>query len=121
MSDGDRLLKLIGIALVAFILFAVLTGVLAAMNPDIGLDEAETVWTADRANETHLLITYEDGPAIPADELVVSVDGYDRHGLWSGEVRPGDESLVRVGPNSRVRLYRLDERGPRTLLDEWKL
>lgn len=122
MSDSDKILKLVGVALIAFIVIAVLTGILAAMNPDIGtLGPGETDWSGDRINETHFQITYEEGPAIPSDELVVSVDGYDRHGAWSGRVVPGDSGAVRVAPDSVVRLYWLSESGPRDRLAEWTL
>ena len=120
--EDDRLLKLVGIALVAFIGVALLTGVLAAMNPDAGQPEIdETTWSHERVNETHVRIDYDDGPTLQTEELVVSVDGYTRRVTWTGRVAPGDSGLVRAAPDRIVRVYWTDGRGPRELLASWRV
>lgn len=118
--NEDRLLQLVGIALVGFIGLAVVTGILVAIDP--GSDDggpSETEWSGSALNATHFEIVYVDGAPLPADSLIVSVDGYQRHGTWSGQVRPGDTGLVRVSEDSVVRLYWVAESGPRELLADW--
>lgn len=122
MSDDDRLLILVGVALVAFIGIALVTGVLAAMNPDVGEPRIEdTEWSEERVNETHVRVTYDDGPPLDVAEVVVSVDGYTREVSWTERITPGDSGLLRASPDRIVRVYWTDGSGPRELLASWRV
>lgn len=122
MTDGDRLLNLGGIAIGLLILAMI--GVLAItfVEPPSGgtTGSPPTEWTAERVNQTHVRITHAGGESVPANRLVVYVEGYDRRVTWNGMISEGDSGVVRARRGQLVRLYWLTERGERIRLESWR-
>lgn len=117
-DDGDRVLTVIGAAIVLFILAAVVALAIAAAS-DTATDAPDASWELDRVNGTHVRIVHAGGEPVDADRLVVSVDGYERTVTWDGEIAEGDGGILIAGTDTVVKLYWTRERRPRTLLASW--
>lgn len=81
IDDGDRLLDLFGVVLVVFIIVSVGILVLAAMNAPSqqSANEPNVNWTLQRINATHVQISHDGGDPVSSSELIVTVDGIERH------------------------------------------
>ncbi|WP_049899210.1 type IV pilin [Halococcus agarilyticus] len=105
-DDGDRLLNVIGAALVVALVVVIVVGVVIAVNvPANRVDPPDAEWSFHQANETHVRITHDAGEAVDGAALVVTVDGYSRHPPWSREVRAGEAVAVEASRSQVVRLY----------------
>lgn len=119
LDDGDRLLNLAGIALVAFILIGVGTIVIAGLNAGNTTGAPDAEWTLVRVNDTHVQLGHVGGSNVSASNLVVTVDGDERATGWQGQVGRGDVSLFPAPPNATVRLYWTNAQEERILLETW--
>jgi hypothetical protein len=123
MSDdtGDRLLNLFGVVLALFLVVGIVGVVLAGLGgPSEDADAApETDWSLERLNGSHVQLTHGGGDAVPASDLVVTVDGVRRRVSWDGLVTDGDSGTVRADRGLLVQLYWTTERGERIKLHEW--
>ncbi|PSQ19172.1 hypothetical protein BRD00_02705 [Halobacteriales archaeon QS_8_69_26] len=119
LDDGDRLLDLVGVALVAFILVGAGMVVVAGLNAgnDAGAPDAD--WTLVRVNDSHVQVGHLGGDAARADHLSLTVDGTERTTGWEGNVTQGDVALVRADPGATARLYWTSDDGDRILLETW--
>lgn len=122
MGDDDRLLDYLGVFVAVTLLLMVGALVLAfAGAPGDRTAEAPGAeWSLERVNDTHVRVVHAGGRPVPADRLVVTVDGYRRRPTWSGLVSRGDATLVRAGTDLLVRLYWTTDRGDRVLLATWR-
>ena len=120
-ASGDRLLNLFGVVLALFLVVGVVGVVLAGIGGQTeDLDSAPEVdWSLERLNDSHVRLTHGGGPAVPASDLVVTVDGVRRRVSWTGLVTDGDSGTVRADPGMLVQLYWTTERGERIKLREW--
>jgi hypothetical protein len=123
IDDGERILDLIGIILVMFIIVSVGILILAAMNvpSQRSADEPEVDWALTRTNATHVQITHDSGEPVPASELIVTVNGFERRVTWSGLISQGDSGVVRGDRQQVVRLYWTGGLGDRSLLASWEI
>lgn len=121
MIDDDRLLDVVGVALVAFIVLAVAVLVLAgATAPERQLpDRPEANWTIERTGPAEVVITHAGGDPVAADELVVGVGGVERSTGRADELTEGDSIAVAARTGQPVRLYWIAGRDERVLLAEW--
>lgn len=120
IDDGDRLLDLIGVALILFIVLALGVIVLAASNAPYDDDTPDTEWTFDRVNESYVQITHAGGDSIESENLVIDVDGITRNPGWSGPVSPGDSAIIRAERGQPISIYWTGGRGDRAVLEEWR-
>ncbi|MFB6219511.1 MAG: hypothetical protein ABEH77_10130 [Halobacteriaceae archaeon] len=103
--DEDTLLTLAGAGLVAFLAVGVGVGALAAVTADErGGNVPEAEWELERVNGSHVRITHAGGDPVPADDLVVRVEGYPRETGWSGVVEEGDATTVEASEGQTVKL-----------------
>lgn len=120
LDDGDRILNLVGAALVlALLLSLALLVVVASEGPATGAGP-DAEWTAARVNETHVRITHAGGERVHASDLVVTVGGRERHVSWTGVLTRGSSGVVHARAQRVVRLYWLPENGNRKLLARWQ-
>jgi hypothetical protein len=120
--EGDRLLNALGVVLAAFIVVGIVGVVLAGMggpSTDVA-DAPDAEWTLDRVNDSHVRITHRGGDAVPAADLVVTVDGVRRRVSWDGLVAEGDAGTVRAGQGMIVDLYWTNDVGERIELRSWQ-
>ena len=120
-DDGDRLLRLAGIGLVAGILIAF--GVMAAAfaaGPSGDPGVANTTWQLDRVNDPHVRIVLAEGEPVRGEDLVVTVDSYERQASPPRVVAENDSFLVEYRSNQVLRLYHDPGRGDSTLLGAWR-
>lgn len=122
-DDGDRILNLVGVALVLAILAALVVLVLGAMSAPTSEapDEGPTVdWRLERINETHVQLVHDGGEPVPTSDLLVTVDGSPRHPTWSAAtLSEGDRAVLLVRTEQTVRLYWTGTPGDRDLLERW--
>lgn len=120
-DEGDRLLNIIGAALVVALVVVVAVGIVIAVNvPANRVSPPEGDWTFRQINATHVQVTYESGEPITASSLVVSVDGYTRHPSWNGRVGEGDATAVQAARGQLVRVYWDGGRSDRVRLARWQ-
>lgn len=121
-DDGDRLLNVLGVVLGLFIVVGIAGVVLAGIGgPSTGTDGApDADWTLDRINESHVQLVHRGGDAVPATDLVVTVDGVRRRASWGGLVDEGDAGVVRADRGMVVQLYWTNDVGERIKLAEWR-
>lgn len=120
--DGDRLLTVLGIVLVLGVVgAAVFVGALIVNPPENPHDAPDADWRVDRINETSVRIVHAGGKPIPAEELLVTVDGNRRAFAASGRIATGDGLVVPAARGSNVELYWTGGRGGPVLLTRWGL
>ena len=119
LDDGDRILDLVGIALVGLILVGAGMIVVAGLNAGDSAGAPESDWKLVRVNETHVQVGHVGGEATRARNLTVTVDGNERPTTWDGNVSRGDVTLVRADPGATVRLYWTSSNDDRILLETW--
>ena len=123
-DDGgrDRALDVAGVVIVLTLLAMV--GVMALAFADASRGETSAgpnvEWTTERVDETHVRIAHAGGEAVPADRLVVTVEGNRRRVSWSGTISEGDSGVVRVRGDRELRLYWTTEQGERIRLESWR-
>lgn len=121
-DDGDRILTLFGIGLVIAILAALgvlVLGAMSAPSPDAPAGGPDADWRLERLNETHVRVEHAGGEPVPAEHLVVTVDGRPRHPGWSGTLVEGDGGVLLVREGQVVRLFWTGTPGDRDLLEQW--
>jgi hypothetical protein len=121
-TEGDRLLNALGVVLAGFIVVGIVGVVLAGMggpSTDVA-DAPDAEWTLDRVNDSHVRLTHGGGDAVPAADLVVTVDGVRRRVSWDGLVAEGDAGTVRAGRGMIVDLYWTNDVGERIELRSWQ-
>lgn len=119
-EEGDRLLRLIGAGVVLFIVVAVGLLVLAAANAPPESDAPRANWSIERVNASYTRIVHEGGDPIAAEDVVVTVDGYERSVTWSGRLTEGAAGVFRAREGQMVRLYWTGGHGDRVELDSWR-
>lgn len=125
------LVGLAGFVFVVVPLVLVVGGIVAGVAVDAGPDPTPTPTIADFITEYDdgsLTIRHAAGNELDPDSLIVTVDGDDR-GSWAelgdaasvsrdGDVSVGDDlTLDRIGPDQRVSLILMTQRGPRVIFD----
>jgi hypothetical protein len=118
-DDGDRLLNLVGAALVLAVILSVGLLVVVAANGPTSTSGPDAEWTLSRVNDTHVRITHAGGERTHASNLVVTVDGRERRVSWTGELTREDSGVVHARASQVVRLYWLPDHGNRELLARW--
>jgi hypothetical protein len=120
-SGGDRLLNLLGVVVALFVVVGLVGVVLAGLGgPSTdAADAPDAAWTLDRVNGSHVRIVHAGGDAVPASDLVVTVDGVRRRVSWDGVVGAGDAGVVRADRGMVVQLYWTNEAGERVKLRGW--
>jgi hypothetical protein len=113
VTDGDRLLDYAGVLIgVTLVLMVAVLAVAFVDAPDRRpTDVPNAEWSLERANDTHVRLTHAGGEPVPADRLVVTVDGYTRRATWSETVVPGESAFVRANADLTVRLLLATWRG----------
>jgi len=123
MSDGERLLDLVGVAL-AVALVAGLAMVIAlgiSGGPDGTEDAPVANWNPERINDTHVRIIHAGGDPVDTDGLVVTVGGNRRTVTWSKTLFEGDAGVVRARTGETVELYwQPSPETDRKLLRRWE-
>lgn len=103
--DEDTLLTVAGVAVVGVVLAGLVVAALAAATaPQRATDIPDAEWSLERVNGTHVRIAHDGGEPVPAEELVVRVDGYERHADWRGVVAEGDAAVVQASRGQLVLL-----------------
>lgn len=122
MIDDDRLLDVIGVAVIAFILLAVVVLVLAGATAPSreGIAPPDTDWTIERADGSHVRIVHAGGEPVDASRLVVSVAGVERSPGRSDRLAEGDAVVVPATPGQTVELYWVSGRDERVRLKRWQ-
>lgn len=120
-SGGDRLLTLFGVALAGFIVVGLVGVVIAGLGgpSDRAANAPEAEWTLERVNDSHVRVVHAGGDAVPAEDLVVTVDGVRRRASWDGVVSEGDPGVVHADRGTVVQLYWTNEVGERVKLQDW--
>ena len=120
LEDGDRVLNLIGVALVLAVVVAL--GVVA-LNFDT--PEEDPVpggnWSMERVDESTVEVTRTGGQPVPADEIVVTVDGVRRNADWTDPIVTGSSVTVDASEGTLVRIVWTSGRGTRERLYERRL
>lgn len=123
-DDGgrDRALDVAGAVLVLTLLAMVGVMALAFVDAPRGGTSAgpNVEWSAERIDETHVRIAHAGGEAVPADRLVVTVEGNRRRVTWSGSLSAGDSGVVRARADRELRLYWTSAQGERIRLESWR-
>ncbi|MFB6123381.1 MAG: hypothetical protein ABEJ78_07985 [Haloferacaceae archaeon] len=120
LEDGDRILNLVGAALVLALLFSVGLLVVVASEGPTTASGPDARWSLSRVNETHVEVSHAGGERTHASNLVVTVDGRERGVSWSGVLTRGDSGVLRARETQVIRLYWLPENGNRELLARWQ-
>lgn len=121
-EEGDRILRAVGVVLVVAIVAAVGIALLAASSaPSRQPTPPDAEWSLERVNSTHVRIVHAGGDPVPAEELVVQANKYERAVTWSGIVEEGESGVVRVGDRQEVRLIWDGGRGQRRQLAAWEV
>lgn len=120
-EDGDRDLTIIGVVLVGLLLSAIGVAVLAAMAGPSAAEPPNAEWRLERVNESHVRITHAGGERVPASDLVVTVEGYERDVTWSGMVTEGDATVVQATEDRGIHLYWNGGRGDRVSIAVWRV
>lgn len=120
-DGGDRLLTLFGAALALFIVVGLVGVVLAGVSgPSTqAADAPDAEWSLTRLNASHVQLAHAGGEAIPANDLVVTVDGIRRRVTWDGLVSEGDTGVVRADRGTVVQLYWTTDVGERVKIGGW--
>jgi FlaG/FlaF family flagellin (archaellin) len=120
-EDGERLLDVVGVALVVAVLLALGVVAVAVGAGPTGDAAPDAEWSLERVNDSHVRITHAGGDPVPAAELVITVDGLQRNEEWSGVVTPEESAVVRASERELVRIYWDAGRGERELFTQWRV
>lgn len=119
-GDGDRILRLVGIGLVAAIVVALgIMAVAFASGPTESAD-IEAEWDLERVNDTHARIVHAGGEPVEGENLVVTVDSYERQVRLRSVVVEGDAIVFEARPDQVIRLYWDAGQGESDLLGTWR-
>ena len=120
LEDGDRILRLVGVALVLAV--AIALGVIA-INFDTPAEGREPAgnWSVERVDNSRVEVTRTDGEPVAPDEIVVTVDGVRRNAEWTDPIVPGSTVTVDASEGSLVRVVWAAGRGERERLYEKRL
>lgn len=121
LDDGERVLNLIGVALVVVIVVSVAAIALSSLSgqPDATPDAD---WTLTRVNDSFVRITHAGGEPVATTNLTVAVDGRPRHPAWTREVlTDGEHGVVRADGDATVVLFWEREAAKRRVLERWDL
>jgi len=119
MSDetgGDRLLSLVGVGLVAAVVIAlgVVAVAIAAGPSGGGLVDADLA--IERVNDTHAKIVHDGGEPVDTENLVVTVDSYERPVAMPPVLIEGDEVVFPLRDDQGARLVYDEGRNEREVL-----
>jgi len=120
LEDGDRILRLVGVALVLAVVIAL--GVIAlnfqrpADNPEPGGN-----WSIERVDQSTVEVTRTDGEPVSPEDIVVTVDGVRRNAEWTDPIVPGSAVTVDASEGTLVRIVWTSGRGERERLAEKRL
>lgn len=119
-TDGDRILRIAGVVLVAAIVVAlgVMAIAFASGPPETSGIDAE--WELERVNDSHARIVHGGGEPVEGEHLVVTVDSYERRITLPSVVVEGDTIVFEARPDQVIRLYRDAGRGESELLGTWR-
>ncbi|MFC6988948.1 hypothetical protein ACFQJD_09900 [Haloplanus sp. GCM10025708] len=120
LEDGDRILNLVGAALVLALIASLGLLVVVASEGPATAAGPDTEWSLSRVNETHVRIAHAGGERTHASNLVVTVDGRERSVSWTGVLTRGDSGALHARSTQVIRLYWLPEDGNRELLARWQ-
>lgn len=120
LEDGDRILNLVGVALVLAV--AVALGVVAInFDPPEDATEPGGNWSIERVDDSTVRVVRAGGEPLPADEIVVTVDGVRRNSDWTDPIVSGSSATVDASEGSLVRVVWTSGRGNRARLEEKRL
>ena len=115
-ENGDRLLTLAGVALVAGLVIAlgVVAGAFAAgpSGPSVDAD-----LRLERVNDTHAKVVHAGGDPIESDNLVVTADSYEKPVSFPEVLAEGDEVVFELRADQPSRLVYDEGRNEREILD----
>ncbi len=120
-SDGDRMLTFVGVGLVAAIVIAlgfIAVGFTVGSSGGQVPDAAENL-SLERVNDTHGKIVHDGGEPIETENLVLTVDSYQREQLTRQMPRliiEGDEIVFEVRDDQPARLVYDLGRGDREIV-----
>lgn len=121
-TADSRILTWVGIGLVLFIAFQLVVVALVFINPpNAGEPTPESSWRVERINETHVHVTHAGGDPVAPRNLVVTVNGFERHVDWPTPVTEGTGIVVGAEPGGVIRLYWTGGEGNRDLLGQWRV
>jgi hypothetical protein len=118
-SGGDRVLTLVGVGLVAAIVIAlgfIAVGFTVGSSEEVAPDANLSL---ERVNETHGKIVHGGGEPIETENLVLTVDSYEREQLTRQMPRliiEGDEIVFEVRDDQPARLVYDLGRGDREIV-----
>ena len=119
--DGDRLLNLVGAA----ILLAIVAGlVVVGLNIAGGAADGEAPevnWTVERVNDTAVRITHAGGDPVRAERLTVRVESYRRATDWADPVAENETTVVQASEGSTVRIVWSAGRGEDVIVHSERL
>jgi hypothetical protein len=121
LDDPDRVLNLVGVALVVVVVFSVVALGISSLAADQGSDTApEADWDLTRLNDTYVRITHAGGEPVPTPDLTVAVDGRARHPEWTDTtLTEGDSAVLRADADSRITLLWEQSQEKRYVLQRW--
>jgi hypothetical protein len=103
-SNGDRLLTLVGVGLVAAIVVSLgVVGISFAAGPS-GEELTNADLRLERVNDTHATITHGGGEPVETENLVVTVDSYERPVRMPPVIAEGDEVVFELRDDQGARL-----------------
>jgi hypothetical protein len=119
-GDGDRILRIAGIALVAAIVVALGVMAIAFASGPPETSGINANWSLERVNDTHARIVHGGGEPVEGEPLVVTVDSYERRIAPPDVVVEGDAIVFEARPDQVTRLYLDAGRGESELLGTWR-
>lgn len=103
-SNGDRLLTLVGVGLVAAIVVSLgVVGIAFAAGAS-GEELTNADLRLERVNDTHATITHGGGEPVETENLVVTVDSYERPVRMPLVIAEGDEVVFELRDDQGARL-----------------
>ena len=120
LEDGDRVLRLVGVALVLAVVIAL--GVVALNFDRPAADPAPGGnWSIERVDESTVTVERTSGEPVSADDIVVTVDGVRRNADWTDPIVTGSSVTVDASEGTLVRIVWTSGRGTRERLYERRL
>jgi hypothetical protein len=102
-SDSDRLLTFVGVGLVAAIVIALgVVAVAFAAGPSGQSVDADL--RLERINDTHAKIVHGGGDPVESENLIVTVDSYERPVEMPPVLAEGDEIVFELRDDQGARL-----------------